>query len=440
MSVNACSPSRALAAAALLCSPALAQTDHWVGPPASGHPFQSIQAAIDASAPGDRVLVAAGTYDPFVLHKPVQVSGRDSFSTKILSTDGSIPIQVVHDGTAGLRRISHFGIETAPGAPLPAAFIKVANTPSPVELLDLIAVRDSFDAAPGGGALLDIDSATSVVGSTLRLLADPVDSTAQPGLEPYAGIRAVDSRVVLSEVRTAGVGAGSNSSSGTIDGAPGIEAVRSTLLLALCAAEGGESAGGGEAGSGLVLIDSDATIHGGKVNRLAGGAVLDAGSIGASGMFADGQSNVTWAIDVLFEASQNPFAPAVAPIDTQPTTGTDPRQDHLPSMWVIDSSAPINEWATVIVEGDPGTLHFWWLTFGTTQPIPLPGIFGPLNVDPNTSIAHAPILIESNGQGSASAFVPNNPALIGLMFAYQSLEVNGATLQLAPAWFATITE
>lgn len=75
-----------------LCGTALAQALHFVGP---GH-HATIQAAIDAAAPGDLVQIDAGVYAAFTLTKPLTLAAAPSALVQIVST-GSVVLDLQPD-------------------------------------------------------------------------------------------------------------------------------------------------------------------------------------------------------------------------------------------------------------------------------------------------------------------------------------------------------
>ncbi|MDG6219942.1 MAG: right-handed parallel beta-helix repeat-containing protein [Candidatus Thermoplasmatota archaeon] len=68
-----------------------------VGPGGSGADYTSIQAAIDAAAPGETIEVWAGTYyENVVVNKPISIIGSD-WSTTIIDAQGGIGVHITSD-------------------------------------------------------------------------------------------------------------------------------------------------------------------------------------------------------------------------------------------------------------------------------------------------------------------------------------------------------
>ena len=71
---------------------------------ATGCPYQSIQAAINAAAPGTTVRIGSGTYNESItLKSGVSLAGAGASAT-ILHGDGSRPVITARHVPAGLRR------------------------------------------------------------------------------------------------------------------------------------------------------------------------------------------------------------------------------------------------------------------------------------------------------------------------------------------------
>ncbi|QDU66058.1 hypothetical protein [Engelhardtia mirabilis] len=421
--------------------------DHWVGPPGSGHPYQTIQAAVDAAQPGDRVFVESGDYGPVLIDKPLQLSGRGSSQTRILAPAGSIPIEIVGNGSGLLVRLSNFELGTVAGVDAsPPAFVRATGVLGPMEFCDLKIVRAEHDAHPTGGAYLDFAGCTRTFLSSVRVVTTAGPAGSDLGGLPLSALRAQSSNVWFSDGRLEASRAPTDAGALEVPGAHAIELIGSKFTLALCDVQAGNRSGPPGAltgGDGLHLVASTLDLHGGKTNRLAGG---DADADGPAGqllagaaLFLDGTSSARWGSDVVFAPGEGPNSATQIAVVAQSGAQTNPRPDRLPSMWIADPTPKVGVDQGVFLEGDPGAIHFWWLALYTGTPIPLPGIEGVLLLDLILIVNHAPIVLNQDGLGSDVASSPADPVLGGLMLSYQSLEYDGVNLQLAPPWFITFS-
>ena len=355
----------AIACLALALAPA-AFNDHWVGPLGSGHPYQTIQAAVDAAQPGDRVFVETGDYGSVVIDKAIQLSGRNSGQTRILAPAGSIPIDIVGDGSNMIVRLSNFELGTAPGVDAsPPAFVRATNVLGPMEFCDVKIVRTEHDAHPAGGAYIDLAGCNRAFIASVRVVTVPGPAGSDLGATPLGALRATGSNVWFSDGRLEATRAPTDAAGLEIPGAHAIELIGSELTIALCDVQSGDRTGPAGAltgGDGLHLIASTVDIHGGKTNGLSGG---DADSNGPGGellagaaLFVDDTSSARWGSDVVFTPGEGPGGNAQLDVVALAGAQLDPRPDRLPSMWIGDPTPKIGTDQTVFLEGDPGAIHF----------------------------------------------------------------------------------
>ena len=115
------------------CTIAVAQQTLTVGP---GQPFTTIPAAIAAAAPGDTVLVLAGTYTQNLdIDKPIQLVGRGA-NLQLSILPGTATI-LVHDIPAGQTfAMSGFAVVSS-SSPGPVVNVTVRDCDGPVALRNL---------------------------------------------------------------------------------------------------------------------------------------------------------------------------------------------------------------------------------------------------------------------------------------------------------------
>lgn len=349
--------------------------------------------------------------------------------------------------SSGLARLSNFELTTAEGVDAsPAAFLRATGVTRGIELCDIKVVREEHDAFPGGGAYLDFADCAQVSASAVRLVTSSGPAGADLGLSPLVGLRAVNSTVWFSFGRIAATRAPSDGGSLELPGAHAIVLEDSTFYLALTDVQAGERSGpatSAAAGAGLHATDSTVHLHGGKNNRLAGGAAEVPGASGDSlagwAMELHGATSARWGEDVELVPGTGPGAQAPLEVLAGPGVVAQPLAERLPSMWIADATPTLGTTHAVILEGDPFAVHLWWLVERTAPPVQLHGFDGPLVLDPTgLVIHHAPVFLDENGLGSDVAAANVDTNLQGLMVAYQSVEVDGGALfEWAPPWFVT---
>lgn len=417
--------------------------DHWVGPLGSGAPYQDVQAAIDAAAPGDRVLMLPGTYGAVRIDKPLSLTGAGSGTTRILASAGSVPLVIAGLGSGGRFRLSGFEIGLSPGVDAaPPAFLELTDIAGRFEACDLKITRLEHDAHPTGGAYVSIEDCAQVQFSALRVYTQAGPGGSDADQLPLSALWARSSRVFVSDARLEASDLCTDFA-GDKPGAPAIRLDNSELHLALCASAGGPAQGGSpefSAGPALLANASQVVLYGGKSNELLGGSASALDPLGATlaapAVRLSGASTLTYGSDVVFTPGSGPGGLPALPLKADPPALVQARADRLPSMWIPTPIGAIGEFSGVFLEGDPGAIQFWWLVLETAPALSLPGIFGLFVLDLGLVVHHPPVILGIDGQGSDLAATPPNPNLQGHMLAYQSLEYDGsAELQLAPPWF-----
>ena len=134
--------------------PIASAADHFVGP---GHPYATIQAAIDASAPGDRVLVEPGTYvEELEIHDELTVRGLAA-GVVILAPGGGANEVVRIEADAALIHLTIDGANAMRAVRVNNGAVAIARS----------ALVNGFDGSRGGLVFAERDTTVTLLQSTL---------------------------------------------------------------------------------------------------------------------------------------------------------------------------------------------------------------------------------------------------------------------------------
>lgn len=309
-----------------------------------GGAFTTIQAAVDAAAPGDVVLVEGGSYPPFsILGKSVVVHASTDDRPVV-----SGPVVVQNVGASDAVSIRGLSIREVPSVVLLASapVLSVVSCDGPVWIEDV----STNDGAPTPGrsattTLVASSASVSFVRCSLRAGTDP-----QSLAPAVTALRAFESGVQLYESLLVG-GADTvtqpRNSAGV--GRPGLQVEGGEVFLSGCDVRGGGGpfgldfpvcmqCDGGDGGAGLVQIGKDPHV-----------TVVDSTIVGGAGGLADDPTTGP----LCFNPS---CSDGVDGPDTVVTAGAlDRVTDPLRSM---AGSSPVRdgETLTVSLAGEPGDL------------------------------------------------------------------------------------
>ena len=375
-----------LVAALGLCVPAAAQSE-WIVDRTGGGQFTEIQPAVDAAAPGDRILVRAGSYAGFRLGKGLAIE-----AATLVTVDS---VHIADLPAAQWARVSGLASGgTVPGLP---ASVAVQRCAGPVLLADLTL-----------GQGLRVESSSAVLLTRATLDGAPAVWSSFTG---FPALDARQSRVVVQDATLRGGNglAGSPVQSPTPGGAA-LASTDSALLVAHSVLQGGlggfpfqlgPGAPGGAAllarGSGARLVMAGGQLAGGLgTGGAPGGAAVDSSPLPAE---------VT--TDVLLQGAVTGIL-ALAPLTTLAATPVVPR----------------GQAATLTVGGAPGTfvLPFFDLIHGHQV---LAGLGQPLLV----SFAAVPLNLVQIGPGGVLQLnlpVPADASLAHLRVLFQAVAAPGS--------------
>lgn len=252
--------------------PASAAT--WIVDAAGGGDFISIQAAIDAAAPGDVLLVQPGNYAPFVLDRRLAILGPPGGHP---SVSGTSRVQTDDAVLAGLRLGS----------------LQVLGARGTV-LLDDLDVHGGVAGLPGCQGML-ISGCTAVHVARSSLHGKDGDALCES-----RALQIVDSDVTLTDCTLTG-GAGWGEDFFAYDGQEALDVVgASRVLLAHCRVQGGAGGSpeilfGGTGGNGAVALRINWGEHAGPATVIVRG---------------NSQSFVNGGVGGLGIGAQDAFAPA----------------------------------------------------------------------------------------------------------------------------------
>ncbi len=441
-------------------------TDLVVGPPGSGAAYSTVQAAVAAALPNDRILILPGTYVGAVfVDKALEIIGSGAGATILRSqattSPGVIaPPFVVANLAAGERiRVSGLtmAIQGLSLAPLPF-LMQVRNCLGRVELCDLTMNATGLPKVPVGMAAgaLSIQDCSVVVGSHLvtsaveTVFPIPIGGSAAQA-DGVAGLIVERSGVTLDDASLGGTATTIPVSAFGGDGGPGIVAIDSVVQLGRSSVRGGPSGGrqpgvAGIGGAGIRAVRSQLLVHGGPNNLVRGAAGFEYGSPGAASLGTpapaialDGASSMSHASDAaLIGGAGTANQPAAAAIAAAPGATTFPIASRLPTVAMTPATVLMGGLLTVEIAGEPLVDHIRVLTLVTSAAVTFPGVSGALLIDPAAAIVIHVDPLDASGVGTVPLPVPVVPALNGIQLVEQAAQVLPSGLALSPPVLATV--
>jgi hypothetical protein len=437
--------------------------DLTVGPASSGATFQTIQAAVDAAAPGDRIFVAAGLYnEQLLIQKGVELIGAGSGSTTVRTNFGfpflpAKPALWVRQLPADQRlRVCDLGFTGAAGGTTVSAWSPVVRLEQNLGRLELSALRIDLGNLPPSPAnqpagVLEIFDCNQVIADQIRVLANPELYTASATanlLNGLAGARILRSNVWISSSEFQGQGGRALfpfQSAVNGNGGAGLASVDSELDLARTIARGGKGASlppvqlPAFGGAGLDASGSTLRIAGGTDNQFLGAPAVDLSAQGSlvgaagAGLRLANLSSAELASDVLTQGGAG--APTVS---AGPNIAVDPSSSfvtlgrRLPSLAFVPTSPLLGQLVAVQYEGEPASVHLRALWISSGPALPIPGIGGTLLLDLATLLIVETTLLDANGQSTTQTTLSSNPGLQGLGVVEQNLQATATHLDLGP--------
>lgn len=413
--MNAVLPS--LAVVACLAGPGFGDT--WtVGPTGD---FTEIQPAVDAAAPGDSILVEAGTYAPFEIAKPLNVLGAGAESVMIAG------VNTVDFVAMGVHDIGPFSSVVVSGMSFSMAeavgttpLLHVYDNEGSVLLHDIETTATFLDWTPGPVLQLTSSDWVTIDQSTIRgggsfFFEDPSEA-----------VFAVDSEVWIysSELLGMGVDLGA-------DRIPevALRAVDSVVYVADSTLKGGDG--------GVVQIGFDvACYEGAQAAVLEGSAVakfvdgqFTTGSGGFHpGCFGQPSDDPDGTIELL-GSSQGIFSDAIQVNDpgifTEPGATATFNNLIYPTLALGPVRAAPGESFDVLLSGNASSagLLFYALGLGTNT-LGLPGVDGVFALNPLPFLGTLPVGLDAAGEQVLPLVVPVDASLLGVVVHFQWLELD----------------
>ncbi len=415
--------------------------DLLVGPPGSGAPYSSIQAAVDAALPGDRVLVGAGSYTGGIrISKPLELLGAGAGVTSSFSP--SLPLIFGNDAVPGItvediaegERVRISGLTVSVDESSPSVLIEslvVDQCAGVVELQALELPRLSGLSYSCGFAVgpVSIANCDQVLLSDVAITIPP-DAPTPDLLGVNCGGNALwvhSSRVWIEGCSLRA----SNSSPDPGAGGSGLWAYDSSLIIGRSSVQGGNALGASAfGGAGITLVDSEATLHGGVGNQILGGDSLE--PTGGPGAQVFGDSRLEWATDVVFQPGEQPGTFGAAVFEAGPGAEFVALGVALPSLSITPTHAPLGSSLVIRLEGEPGSLQLRALSLDLTHASPLEAVGGWLVVPASSALILPPVALDSTGSLDVPSSVPLESVLAGARVVEQCLQLAGGQLWLSP--------
>jgi len=383
--------------------------------------FADIQSAVDASAPGDSILVEAGTYAPFEIAKPLNVLGA---GPDVVHIEGTNTVDFV---AMGIRDIAPFTSVVVSGMSF-----GMTDAVSGVPLVHL------YDNS-GAVLLHDIETTTSFLathpGPVIQLTSSDWvtldQSTVRGGgsfffEEPSEAVFAIDSElwVYSSELLGMGVDLGA-----TRIPEVALRAVDSVVYVADSTLKGGDG--------GIAQIGFDvACVDGAQAAVLQGSAIAKF----VDGDFTTGQDGFHVACNTppgtgpdgtieLLGTSQGIFSDNIQVNDpgifAEPGASATFNDLIYPTLALGPVRAAPGESFDVLLSGNPSSagLLFYALGLGTNT-FGLPGVDGVFALNPLPFLGTVAVGLDAAGDQVLPLVVPVDASLLGVVVHFQWLELD----------------
>lgn len=394
--------------------PAIAFASTWTVAP-SGGDYSTIQAAIDASAPGDVIRVMPGSYGAFALTKDLAILGVPNPANTKPAVSGISTIDGTAARVAGLKLVR----------------LEVGNCAGAVLLDDLEIQGNTFGSVGCDGALVVRGCAN------VQLARSVVHGKDGDFYCEGAGLFAENSVVtVVASYLDGGRGWGDDFFG--YSGRPAVVAVDATLVvLADTDCFGGDGGTpqilfGGQGGWGSPAVEfdvntpnsdprvtvrgnADTQIHGGHAGQGIGGqdAYYVAGGNGGTFTFSGAQhwpnTFASHSVVVVLPAPEEPFST------------------------LVGGDLPL-DYKRLSLHGPSGSSTILLASLGTST-VSVPGVLGAVHVDPAAIVATLPLTL--TGQDlSVNLTFQLPPSLLGLENFLLTMQAFSAGVTPGGAWFA----
>ena len=398
----------ALAAATLWATP-LAAADLTVGP---GRAFAQIADAVLAAQPGDSILVEPGTYQGFLLDKPLRILGTGP--GVVVDDLGGHGIEILHIAAGEQALVAGLEVRPLPILAVPQAGVVVRDCAGTVVLSDLV-VRPS-QAAYG----LYVEDC-----ARLMVLSSSVFNAGGA-----AGMFATGSEVWLANSFVVGQ---LLSFSTTQEGPDGLFLQDGSLHAWRSTVQGGAGSGGKPAfpfpphgGDGLVADNAEVVLYGGPEGGIFGGKGGPAGFFvgpgdGGAGVRLVNGSTARLQQDLVIQGGLDGSGSIPAPdvsVDGTSSSSTEPRVfPTLEADAVGTPGAPFQ----VRADGNPGAPVVLFVSLGTGPTLAFPGVEG-LGALQATFFQVGFSTLDGGGQLAFPLTVPTGPTLVGEALIFQAVE------------------
>lgn len=431
----------ALPAALLIAAPALA--DITVGPSGSGAQYDQIADAITAAPAGETLRVAPGTYQPFVLDKPLTILGAGSDVVVIDIAQGSNEGAVDVVGIPAGQRATISGLAITDQAASRDGRIEITDCAGRVHLLDVVSEAVYGVTSYSDEATLRVSNSSAVVCEHC-VFVGLRSHWPQEWMQGSPGVHALQSRVWLNDCVLVG-GRGNDGHGGAGLLAQNGSFVHATRTM-IEGGDGGAHFGFewwdiyGYSGEEAVTVDaSTVVLAGGDGNMVRGGAGHPVDGINWSGggaaVLLIGGSVLRTAPDTALENGVNGDGSiTTAPAVHNPPLGGSSEIAETSRRSILGTADPVvAPGGNVVVNaaGEPGAQHMVFASPFAIAPLEVPGLGQHVHLEGALAIPITVLTLDGTGTGGFAVTLPNLTGLTGLEFVMQSIDLDLSALRLS---------